>query len=251
MDLPVAGNVLFAVNPDKMAQRVLAAPASAAALSPDGQTVAFLQEPAIGLMRTDGSKATYVRWKAGPSLSGLAWVDNGTLAVLSKGSPETTGKEAAPTTAKASEPLTISFMRTDGTILPSPRITLPIKAEGAADKMGELAVSNDGRHIVAAFQNKVYFMDGKGRVVKLVETADKPAGKPGPEKGFVQPTFSPDSSVVAFKSIVGEHGGDRPRGRHHVLQPGRQGAFPRRHPGDQTRHNKTGERGNAAGIAPK
>jgi hypothetical protein len=204
-----AGEVLMAVNPDRMTQRVLAAPANSAALSPDGQTVAFLQEPAIGLMRTDGSKATYVRWNAAPSFSGLAWVDNNTLAILSQGTPDASGKNAAPTTAKASQPLTITFMRTDGTILPSPRITLPVKADNGADKMGELAVSNDGRHMVVSFQNKVYFLDGKGRVVKLIETADKAASQPEHERGFVQPTFSPDSSVVAFKRLVGERGAAR------------------------------------------
>jgi Tol biopolymer transport system component len=201
------GDVLLAVNPDRMAQRILAAPATSAALSPDGKTIAFFKEPAIGLMRTDGSKATYVRWNGTPCWGGLAWVDNGTLAILSKGPPAVSGRNTTPATGEASDALIITFMRADGTILSSPQISLP--AKGNEDVLDELAISNNGRHIVVSVESKVYFLDSRGRIVKLIDLDDKATSQPDAKQILVQPTFSPDSSSVAFKSIVDDKNGAR------------------------------------------
>ena len=116
-------------------------------------------------------------------------------------------RSCGPTTAEASQGVTITFMRADGTILPSPRILLP--AKGDDDKFGELAISNNGRHIIVAFPHEVYFLDGNGRIVNRIDLADKATSRPGVERCLAQPTFSPDSHRVAFKSLVGGHDANR------------------------------------------
>ena len=201
------GDVLLAVNPEQMVQHVLAAPATSAALSPDGKTIAFLQEPAICFVRTDASQATYVRWDGAPSLSGLVWVDNAKLAVLSKGAPPASRKWGTPPTSVPSDSMTITFMRTDGTVLPSPAVSFAIKEED--EKRGELAVSRDGKYIVVAFPQKVYFLNGGGWLIGQIDLENKSTSQPRPGRLLVQPTFAPDSRSVALKSIIADNGAMR------------------------------------------
>jgi len=73
---------VVAVDPAAAATRLLAAPASAAALSPDGTLLATWTENSLGLIATDGQRATYLRWDKSASYLGLAWCDKKTLAVL-------------------------------------------------------------------------------------------------------------------------------------------------------------------------
>ena len=193
------GDILLALNPDQKVQRILAAPASSPTLSPDGGTIAFLQEPAIGFMRTNGRKAVYVRLDGSPSLSGLAWVDNQTVAILSKLESAPAGGARSPATRPAGK-VTITFMRSDGTILPRPRISLPTEKDD--DKFGELAVSNDGSHVVVSFGQTVCFLDANGRIIKRLNAADGAGPRKGAEPRLVQPTFSPDSRSVAFKYMA-------------------------------------------------
>ena len=172
--------MLLALDTSTGNLRRLAPSAMAAAMSPDGKTIAVLQEKAIGFIQVDGSKAVYVRCDAEPSLSGLAWAGRDMLAVLRAGGDANSG-------------VTVDLIRSDGTMMGSRK--LPITGGGKADESGQLAVSPDGRYMAVSFGHHVHFMRRDGKVLKSWSHKDDL---------MVQPTFSPDSKRVAFKYLDAE-----------------------------------------------
>lgn len=186
-----AGNVLMAVDPQNNVLRILAAPVVAASLSPDGQWIAALQQPSVAFLRTDGQLALYKRWDGGkdPSPSGLAWIDEKTLAVLTQ--PETEGDQAK---------VEVRLLRTDGTLVAARPITLP--RAGTRENTGELALAPDGKHMVISYGHSVYFLDTEGKVLASWLAKDAQGQEPGPDGWLVQPTFTPDSTQVAFKHLT-------------------------------------------------
>jgi hypothetical protein len=188
-----AGDLLCAVDLESGKQTVLAAPAGPAVLSPDGKTIAAFTSHAIAFIAADGQTATYVRWDKEASLSGLAWRDNRTLAVL-----ESFGRAQSPFTAPATtatapgETALVHLVRTDGTILKPITLSLPPDVSNQAGTTGQLAVALDGKGMVLSFVKEVFFLDANGKVLKHWR---------GQEEMLVQPTFTPDSNQVAFKSL--------------------------------------------------
>ena len=178
-------NFVTAVNPATREENILAAAVWAAVPSPDGKTVAVLQPRAVGFIRTDGSKATYVRWDKEPSRAGLAWVDDKTLAILRAGDGgDRAGKQAV-----------LDFVTTDGQMLPAK--TLPIAGQGDQEESGQLAVAPDGKHMVVSFGSSVHFMRSDGKVLKSWKHDSDL---------LVQPTFTPDSKTLAFKYMLEDEG---------------------------------------------
>jgi dipeptidyl aminopeptidase/acylaminoacyl peptidase len=175
-----AGKVLMAVDPAAGKRRILAAPAALAALSPDGKTLAVLQEDALSLLATDGSLAVHRRWDTEHiSMGGMAWLDKDTVAILRCGA---SGEDDARAVA-------IDRVRTDGTV--GKPITLDLPPQ-EAQNTGELAVAPNGKAMVLAYEHGVFFLKSSGKVVRHWESEDEV---------LTQPTFSPDSKRVAFKSF--------------------------------------------------
>jgi sugar lactone lactonase YvrE len=169
-----AGNLALAVDPKTGQRRFLAAPAFLATLAPDGKTLAFIQKETIGFLQTDGRRATYVRWDKDMTPNGFAWVDNKTLAVLTK-----IDKQPA-----------IALLGSDGTVGRS----IPLEAPGQADlPPGGMAVSPTGKHIVVSHGTGVRFLNAAGKVL----------GTWADENSYLdQPTFTPDGRKVAFKHLT-------------------------------------------------
>lgn len=184
-----AGQQLIRVHPREPKQETLAVPAYIARLSPDGKNIAFLGEKSLGIRRTDGEVAIFRRWDADqPSLCGLTWKDNQTIAVLSQ--PSNDEKRGA-----------LHLFRTDGSWVSSSPVNLP--GDSGEGNTGDLAISPDGRQMVASYGHSVLFMDAEGNVQSTWKTKDE--GKdPGKEGWLVQPAFTPDSKQVAFKLLAGE-----------------------------------------------
>jgi len=149
-------------------------------LSPDGRQLASLwleKPPSLRVAATDGSRAIQVPLPGDASMSGLAWIDNQTLAVLEKiGSAENSPR--------------LWIYSADGAL----RESRTLAPAGKPDKenSGELATSPDGHYLVASAGDAVQFLDRSGRVLGTWES----------EQNFlVQPTFTPDSKQVAFKLV--------------------------------------------------
>ena len=161
----------------------LAAPAYATRLSPDGKTLATLQQRAIAFVATDGSKAVYRKWPTAASTTGIAWADNDTLAVLSY-------REGAA--EDGSDVKTLHFVRKDGE--PQKAVDLELPGDPGACKDGEIAVSPDGKRLVVTYMKDVHFLDRAGKVLKHIHD----------EKALLlgNPTFRPDGQAVAVKRIV-------------------------------------------------
>jgi len=170
----------LAVDLETGARRLLAAPNFGSLMAPGGQTLATLspEGKSLGLVRADGSRATYVRLQREPSLSGLAWAGPDRLLLLTKGRQ---GDTAA-----------LDVYDPAGDLVGS--ADLPI-AGGDSDNPGELALSPDGRHAVVSYGKEVHWTTTEGDVL-----ASWKAGEPGEQ--LVQPTFTPDSKQVAFKHMV-------------------------------------------------
>jgi len=182
------GNLLLAVDPAERKQRIVAAPADITALSPDGSIIAAVQSNALALIRTDGSSAVYRRWKTdNASLSGVAWMDKDTLAVL-RMENATESKEQLNT-------VVLDQVKGDGTLLKPIEIRLPAFTPPKGTT-GELAVAPNGKLMVLCFNSEVFFLKTDGKVVGTWHgDADK-----GPQ--VADPTFTPDSKHVAFKKMV-------------------------------------------------
>lgn len=177
------GYTVLVVDPADGAIRMVAAPALAAALSPDGTMLATLSEHSVALTSTDGQRATYLRWNKSASYFGLAWRDKNTLAVLEpKGEGETAW---------------LHLVERDGTLRRSFKFVGPTAGAHGDDGAAQLAVAPNGSHYVVAFEQEVLFLTGKGRVLRQV---------PSDKYRLAQPTFSPDSKRVAFKRL--EEGSD-------------------------------------------
>jgi hypothetical protein len=189
-----AKNVLMAISPDEGKERAVAAPASIAALSPDGSMAAVLQENALGLVRTDGSTALYRRWDTeNLSLSGLAWMNKETVGILRIEQTEP-GTEAQPAQGKQEHVAVIEQVRADGSPAKPLRIPLP-PFELDKGLTGELAVAPNAKGLVLSFGHDVFFLKPDGTVLLHWHPDDK-----GPM--LVEPTFTPDSMHVAFKKMA-------------------------------------------------
>jgi hypothetical protein len=185
----LAGNTLMAIHPAEQNVRRLAAPAAVFALAPDGETIATFQDSAVAFLKTDGSSALYRRWiTEGVSLSGLAWLDAKTLALLHAAKSAPADKsDAAETTA------ILDLIRSDGTPLKPRTLRFPdFKAD--KDKAGELAIAPNGKWMAISFGKDVFFLKTGGEVLSHWHD-DRLA--------LVQPTFTPDSKRLAFKRMAG------------------------------------------------
>ena len=176
-----AANMVQAIDLVDKKERLLAAPATTAALSPDGTLLATLQEKTLGILRTDGQSAVYRRLESDAALSGLAWVDKQTLAILKPSS------DASPTPS-------LDLLRPDGTLIKTVDLKIPSQPGGNGNT-GELAIAPDGRHMVIAYTNDVFFMTLDGKVLQLWHNDND---------ALVQPSFTPDSKQVAFKGLGNE-----------------------------------------------
>ncbi len=160
---------------------VLAVPAQVGALSPDGRTAAVIQEGTIGFVRTDGQRTIYRRWSEDVSLSGVVWIDNDRLALLTAGSDEPV----------------LQVLLANGDTVETLPLKLPEHACDDAD-MGELAIAPDGKHMVVSYGKDVFFMSREGQVRRHWHADERAA--------LVQPTFAPDSKRVAFKLMAEQKG---------------------------------------------
>jgi len=177
-------NVAFAIDPAAGKARALAAPVAIAALSPDGKTVAAVGEKVVAFLQTDGQAATYRRWEQPVSLSGLAWLDAETVALLE---------------AEKGQPPRLHLLRRDGRDTKAVALDLPATGLVTEGATGQLALAPDGRHMVLAYKDDVFFLDTSGKVLKHWHGQDEP---------LAQPTFTPDSRRVAFKHFAKAKGPD-------------------------------------------
>jgi hypothetical protein len=149
-------------------------------LSPKGDVVSVSLERTLALVHKDGRTAICRRLEESISQSGMVWVGEDRLAVL--------------TVPKDSESRPeLHFFGRDGSVLGSKVLQLP--ETGGDENTGELAIAPDGRHMVVAYGVDVYFMNSSGEVLKHWESDGEM---------LAQPTFAPDSKHVAFKSLAGE-----------------------------------------------
>ncbi len=184
------------VNPTENKMGILAGPVSfgkdipsftMAAVSPNGKTIATItggKEPVLGLIQTDGQKTNYLRLKGTPSASGVVWRDDKTLVLL------------IPAEEKDKSQIELRFLHADGSEQKTITVDLPGLKRDDDSTMGELAISPNGRFMVLAFLNQIYFLTIEGKLLHHMELPK--------EIGLVQPTFSPDSQQVAFKYLAEE-----------------------------------------------
>jgi Tol biopolymer transport system component len=172
--------VAGAIDPKTGAKRLLAAPVTVAALSPDGKTLATVFEKHLGFLATDGTRATAFRWQKDLSASGIVWADDKTLALV-------TLEDKAPR---------IELVRTDGTVART--IEVPKPQETKETVTGELAIAPGGKHLVLAYAKEVHFLDAAGKTL---------AQWTGKDAMLAQPTFTPDGKRVAFKRLTERDGG--------------------------------------------
>ena len=171
------GSEVLSLNLEENKQWVVAAAASAAALSPDGATVAALGPESLTLLRPQTDSAIYRRLgRTSVSLSSLAWADKDTVALFRT-------REGAPS---------IDLYRTDGTSAKSIPLELP-QHEPTGTNQGELAIAPNGANMALAFGKDVFFMKMDGTILRHWK---------GDKEFLAQPTFTPDSKRVAFKLLV-------------------------------------------------
>ena len=168
-----AAELLLGIDVDSDDWGVLATGAKVAALSPDGRWVAFLTDESVGFVRTDGGRTVYRRWKEDTS-AGIAWVDAETLALL---------------TERDDKPV-LQMFHPDGSLGP----VVPLAIEEDSDH-AQLAIAPNRKHIVVSNKKEVFFLNGKGKLVR------RWTAKADTEGMLVQPTFRPDSRQVAFKFL--------------------------------------------------
>ena len=178
-----AGDLAMAVDTETGNQEIVAAPAAAAALSPDGKTLAALTEKRISFVSTAGDLVVHRRLPQDvePAFLGLAWIDNKTVALAGSG-------------AKADASLAVYTYRADGRLLSQKTLRTP--GLGREEASVELAISPDGTHMVVCSPEAVWFVTRDGQVLNgwKVKDTDK--------NSLIRPTFTPDSKRVAFKLIT-------------------------------------------------
>ncbi|MBM4017966.1 MAG: hypothetical protein FJ288_06490 [Planctomycetes bacterium] len=171
------GSEVVAVNPEENKQWTVVAPASVAALSPDGATIAALGGSLV-LCRPQDNVTVHRRiGDDDASLSGLAWVDKDTVAIL---------RNPRGTDAR------LDLFRADGTPAKSIPLKLP-EHETKDSNTGELAVAPSGSHMVLAFGKDVFFLKMDGTILRHWK---------GEAEVLAQPTFTPDSRQVAMKLMT-------------------------------------------------
>lgn len=168
-----SGHSVLAVDLQTGGQKTVAAPATMPVLSPDGKTLAVRGQNCIGFVRTDGQITTWRRWEKEIVPFGMLWLNNKTLGILPK------GKKNAKKTA-------IYLLHADG----SSAGNIPLEIDKPKDILF-LAVSPDSKNMVVASYDTVFFLDGKGNLIKKLEIEEK--------RRLVHPTYSPDSKRIAFK----------------------------------------------------
>jgi hypothetical protein len=169
---------VLSLNPEENKQWIVAAPAQVAALSPDGATIAAFAG-SLALYRPKDDVTVYRRLGHDEgSLSGLAWVDNATVALICN-----------PRSAEAR----LDLFRVDGTPAKSIPLKLPERADRKDTDQGELAVAPNAANMVLVFGKDVFFMKMDGTILRHWK---------GDKEVLAQPTFTPDSKQVAFKLLV-------------------------------------------------
>lgn len=198
----VAGGSLLAVDREFAKVTILTNSAVSAAVSPDAKTAAFVQNDFIGLMATDGSESHYYRMPRGwkPSVAGLGWVDNRTLAAVCKDVKDSgvvSITQPADDHPPKGDKFEVRFFQADGKMLDK-RIALPPPGSDGGGDEAELAISSDGKHMVVSYDKAVYFMDASGKVLGQWLASKE---MPNHEAVLEQPTFRPDGKAVAMKFL--------------------------------------------------
>lgn len=177
------GQAAVAVRPNAGSFRVITASAENAVLSPDGRTLATIQEGAVGFFSTDGASAVYRRWQMTDDFPSMAWIDNRTLALLEH--------------VKEGEKLLhrLHRIRRDGSAAKSTLLRLPKHAYDDDRNPGQLAIAPDGKHMAIAYEKDVFFMKASGQVLRHWRSENEIRA---------QPTFTPDSRHVAMKCFTKE-----------------------------------------------
>ena len=174
------GNALAVADLAAHSWRILAIGPALAALSPDGKTIAGMQEASVCFIQTDGTRTVYCRLDTGSiSLGGFCWVDEHTIAVM--------------IADKDQKQILMQMVRSDGTLGKKTPLSLPKEVETKNIAGVEWAVSREGSYMVLVAEERVFFMKADGTVVK--------DWKGGEKEVLAQPTFSPDSQRVAFKYL--------------------------------------------------
>jgi hypothetical protein len=171
-----AGYALIAVNLAEPEERLLAAPVMQAQLSPDGQWFAIRLPKAIGFVQFDGQARMYP--SMGSESGGIAWLDKETAVFRQK------TKEPGETAVEK-----VEFLHINGTLARSLALSLQ-REPSDIDGSGQFAIAPDGRHMVVADGEYVFFTDEDGKSVGHYQDKELP---------MYDPVFAPDSSRVAFK----------------------------------------------------
>jgi len=195
------GPVAMAVNPASGEKRVVAGKNLLGRLSPDGRTYAVFtpgegdRQSVVGMIGTDGEMALYRRVPA-DSVLAVSWLDEQTLGLVAETEPRPQASavpiatQPAATQPETNRTLVLHRLRRDGTLLGPIHATLPTATAGQPDGVRSIAIAPDGRHMVISNAGAV-FATVEGRVLGQWRSPEKVV--------LEQPTFSPDSSRVAFK----------------------------------------------------
>jgi len=187
------GQYVYAIEPKKNEIQILAGPISIgkdiscnmAVPAPDSRTIAALlgqnDKPILIFTELDGDRIIYKRLEEVPSLSGLAWVNHNTLAML-----------IPPNDKKPDSKLV--FIQSDGQVIKTINLELP-EHHSEDSHTGELALSGDGKYMAIAFIENVFFLDSSGKLLKHLHNKT--------ETALVQPIFTPDSRQVALRQLTG------------------------------------------------
>jgi hypothetical protein len=178
-----AGSIVARVDLAKGTASFLDAPASICAMSPDGKTVATLNDARLGFIRADGV-STYRPLDSKVSLSGMAWADNATLGLLLRASRPNDDTRM------------LQLVKADGGMGKAIEIKLPKEPASSEGNEGQLAVAPDGKHICVSYGLSVYFLTADGKIVSQWNSPE--------DSGviLVQPVFSHDSKRIAMKKMT-------------------------------------------------
>lgn len=190
------GNVIFytdhfgvhAVNLKDKSAAVIQRTAMCPVMSPDRKTLVFVGGGSVVMLASDLSGLTEWFMQKTVSPSGLFWINDRTLAVMT-----------AVTSGDQKDMPQIVMLGLDGKELS--KVDLPEFKGGDKDQMGELAISPDGKRMVACYNSAVRFFDGAGKMQHEVTMAEGVK--------LAQPAFTPDGGRVAFKELTTKKAGDK------------------------------------------